>query len=1006
MAYIPLNVKSEYSFLTSAIKIKKYVETAKLHGFNMLGISDMECCYGFPSFVKECNKNSITPVLGVELNIEYKNNTRTINLFIKNETGYQNLCKLLIKYNDKNYHELFENTDGLILIIPSLSGNWFNFPLDFQEQRNFLYEIQKHFDSFYIGTECYSQNDATFLNEIYDFADDSNFKTVAFPKTIALNKNDGLILEILNAIKNNETIDNQDEINTPYFLLNEKVARKIYRKEDFVFFEEEKIDFSFFQKRGKILSKNGIDNKKQDLYNLCIFGLNQKQIDITNEVKNRLNYELDVIENMNYLDYFYIVKEYVNFAKNNNISVGPGRGSAAGSLVSYALNITDVNPFDYNLLFERFLNPERVSMPDIDVDFSDKKREEIIKHISDTYGKDRVKNIITFQTIGAKQAIRDIGRVFNLNNFDINNLSKSVKNNLTFKDAYNKSEEFKKLIENEHYKNIASLAKKIEGFPRQKGLHAAGIIINDDSLNLNLPIIGDENSPVPFEAPFLEELNFLKMDILGLRNLSIIEDIINSIEKTENKKIDINNIPLNDKKTFEILNKGFTKGIFQLEGEGITKSLMEINIDSFDDIVALNALYRPGPMDNIPLYAKRKKGLEKITYLDDKLIPILKETFGIIVYQEQIMKIAQDIAGLSLGKADILRRAISKKDENKLKTLEKEFIDGAINNGLSIDKATTIYNYIYKFADYGFNKSHSVSYSYISYQLAYLKANYPLQFYSIMFEYQANSTSKYNAFFNELDYFNITILKPDLNKSKKSYSVENNSIRLPLSSILSFSGNIENDILNERNKNGEFKDYKDIISRLYNLNIDSKNIISLINSGALDFTSLTRETMRKNIDKFIQYAISISKSTNLSEEQLMFLEPILDIFEGTKSEDYKLELNSIGVLLSGSLFETYSNNFINKDIKNISYALTNINEFILLPLFISSIKVIETKSKKEMAILECYDDKNTLKVIVFPTIYENMPLLIKGDAILVEGSIKVDNIGTSFIANNITKMEV
>ena len=585
-------------------------------------------------------------------------------------------------------------------------------------------------------------------------------------------------------------------------------------------------------------------------------------------------------------------------------------------------------------------------------------------------------------------------------------MCKAINNNPSFKDAYKNSNEFRKIIENDHYKKIASIAKKIEGFPRQKGLHAAGIIINDESLNLVLPIIGDENSPAPFEASFLEELNFLKMDILGLRNLSIIEDILLSIKEKENIDIDILNIPLDDQKTFDVLNKGFTKGIFQLKDEGITKALKEINIDSFSDIIALNALYRPGPMDSIPLYAKRKKGLEKIDYLDDRLIPILKETFGIIVYQEQIMKIAQDIAGLSLGKADLLRRAISKKDENKLKILEKEFIDGAISNGLGISKAKTIYNYIYKFADYGFNKSHSVSYSYISYQLAYLKANYPKHFYSVMFEYQANSTSKYSSFFNELDYFSINILKPDLNKSQIGFLIDEKGIRLPLSSIISFSSNIEKEIINERNKNGVFLDYKNTISRLHNLGVDIKTINLLINSGALDYTNLTRETMRNNIEKYIQYSISISENTDLSEEQLSFLEPIIDLYEGTKSEDYKLELSANGILLSGSLFETFNSYFENKKISNISYALKNSNKKVTLPLFINLVKVFETKANKEMAILECYDDKNTIKVVVFPTIYEKMPLLIKGDAILVEGIYKIDEKGSSFIAESIIKMEV
>ncbi len=1006
MTYIPLNVSSAYSFLSSSIKISEYIKAAKKNGFKAIGISDFNCAFSFPSFVKECNTNSIIPILGIELKIEYKNNERTINLFIQNEEGYNNLCEILNKLNNKNINTLFENTNGLICIIPSINGNWFNYPFDFQNQREFLYDIQKHFKSFYIGTECYSKDDISYLNEIYAFADESNYKTVAFPKTISLNKNDGLTIEMLNCIKNNSTIENIEEKNTPYFLLNEKAVKKIYRKEDFIFFDEEKFSFNLFNKRGRILSNKTIENKKNDLFEQCLLGLKKKCITIDDKIVQRLEYELNIIEKMNYLDYFYIVKEYVNYAKNNNISVGPGRGSAAGSLVTYALNITEINPFEYNLLFERFLNPERVSMPDIDIDFSDKKRELIISHITSKYGKDKVKNIITFQTIGPKQAIRDVGRIFNFNTTDINILCKSIGNNTSFKDAYLNSSSFKKLIENEHYKKIASLARKIEGFPRQKGLHAAGIIINDEPLYKSLPIIGDENAPVPFEAPFLEEMNYLKMDILGLRNLSIIEDIISLIKNDLNINIDLLQIPLDDKKTFDILNKGLTKGIFQLESDGITNSIKKINIESFNDLIALNALYRPGPMENISLYAKRKKGLEKTTYIDNRLEPILKDTYGIIVYQEQIMQIAQVIAGFSLGKADLLRRAISKKDENKLKKLESDFINGAINNGLDLNKAKTIYNYIYKFADYGFNKSHSVSYSYIAYQMAYLKANYPTYFYAVMFEYQKNSSQKYSLFYNELDYFNIKILTPDINKSHKHYSIENNLIRLPLSSIISFSSNNEDLILEER-KNGNFIDFKDTINRLIKINIDEKSIKLLINAGALDFTNISRKTMRNNLDKLIQFAQTINANNSFTNDELIFLEPRITYFESDKYEDFQNEINSIGILLSGSLFEKY-NDFIKKyKTTSISDALKfSNNEHLILPLVITSIRIIETKKSKKMAILECIDDSNTIKVLIFPNDLNIINNINENDYVLINGHISKDNYGTSFIAKNIIKMEV
>ena len=1002
MSYIPLNVKSEYTFLSSAIRIEKYVSEAKKLGFSMLGISDIENCYSFPSFVKECNKHSIKPILGVELNINYKSNKRVINLFVKNEEGYHNLCEMLSNYSSINFEQNKYKTDGLILIIPSLTGNWFNFPFNNQEQRNFLYDIQKQFKEFYIGSECYQKEDIAYLNLIYKFADDSNFKTIAFPKTIALNKNDGLTINILDAIKNSYSLNSTDSVTTPHFLLSENAAKKIYRKEDFLPFETIKIDFNLFQKRGKILSQQGIENKKEDLYEKCIAGLKNKNVNINDDVVNRLNYELTTIENMKYLDYFYIVKNYVNYAKNNGISVGPGRGSAAGSLVSYALNITDVNPFDYDLLFERFLNPERITMPDIDVDFSDYRRDDVIEHIANLYGRNRVKNIITFQTIGAKQAIRDIGRVFSLNNSDINTLCGAIKNSTTFVDAYKNSKKFRELIENSHFKGIASLARKIEGFPRQKGLHAAGIIINDEPLNKVLPIIGDDFSPAPFEAPYLEELNFLKMDILGLRNLSLIENILNKIPD----KFDISKIKLNDQNTFNVLNKGFTKGVFQLESDGITNALQKVNVDSFADIVAINALYRPGPMDNIPNYANRKKGLEPIKYEDDRLEPILKDTFGIIVYQEQIMMIALKIASFSLGKADILRRAISKKDEAKLKVMEKEFIEGAIKNNITKEKAQQIYNYIYKFADYGFNKSHSVSYSYISYQLAYLKANYPTYFYATMLENAGSSSAKYMPYFNELNYFNIKLLRPDINLSTNTYKIESNNIRLPINGIISLASNIANTIINERNENGPYKSYSDVIIRLSKNSIDKSTFLLLINSGALDSFNINRNTMRNNLDNYILFAESLSINEKYTSEELSFMQPILKEYKDNEFDNYKAELKALGILLSGSLFKGYDRYFKDININSIEDTIKSENKRLFVPMIISSIRIINTKGNKEMAIMECYDDKNTIKVIAFPKNYENIPQVFVGDAILANGYYHTDEIGSSFVIETITKMEV
>ncbi|MEI3499679.1 MAG: DNA polymerase III subunit alpha [Bacilli bacterium] len=709
-----------------------------------------------------------------------------------------------------------------------------------------------------------------------------------------------------------------------------------------------------------------------------------------------MNYELDIIEKMGYLDYFLIVEDYVKFAKDNKIPVGPGRGSSAGSLISYLLNITEIDSIKYNLLFERFLNPERTSMPDIDIDFADYRRDEIINYINQKYGQNKTSLIITFQTMKAKQALRDIGRVFSYNNNDINTLSKAINKYDSFKDAYKYNEDFRLLMKDDYFLEIIKLAKKIEDLPRQSGIHAAGIIINDEDLEKVIPIHKNNNNLniTHFEAPLLEELGFLKMDILSLSNLTLIENMINYIHTYYDPSFDIKKISFNDKKTFDILNLGFTSNIFQLDSQGITKALKEVIINNFDDLVALLALYRPGPMDNIPIYANNKNKHLKINYIHPLLEPILKPTYGVIIYQEQIMEIVKTCASFSLGKADLFRRAMSKKKEEILLKEKDKFINGSIKRGYSEELARKNYDLILKFAAYGFNKAHSVSYATISYRMAYLKAHYKEDFMKTLLNFELNSVNKTKEYIYECKKEGLNILKPDINKSDKYYLKEKDGIRYPLTGLKNLGSMIVNNILDER-KNGDFKSIYDFIKRTNRKNINKKTLISLIDAGCFDSFDLNHRTMIDGIDLIINYGELIK---DLDEEFVLL--PELEIKEEySKHELLKRELDVIGLYISDNPITEYKQKLNNKfNICDVSHWFDkNVN----IIGTIDYVKEVETKKQDKMCFIKISDELASIDGVVFPQLYKTLNEIKKDKTVLISGKVEKRFDKYQIIVNNI-----
>lgn len=1011
MNYIPLQVQSGYSFLESSLKVEDIITHSISNRIPFACCAEKENMYSFPILYSQCTKNNLKPIFGVGLEVKINDASLLIYVYIKNENGYRSLCKLI--NDERTIESISKHSDGLILIIPTLSNTLMIENIeDYQKLSRLIYQISSYFEDTYLGIEYYKRTDKDLVTKFRDFAKKHNYKTICFSKHLYKTKHDALSLKILQAIKNEEKIDNKNEIDGPFYFLSEHAVNSLYTHEEIANTHSlaNSINFEFNIKRGTLLNYQTNSTLPIDkfLYFMCVQSAKKRNINLTEEYIKRLEFEIDVINKMGYCSYFLIVQDYVDFAKTNNIPVGPGRGSAAGSLVSYLLGITEVDPLKYNLMFERFLNPHRLTMPDIDIDIADYARSNVIDYIFNKYGSNKMANIITFQTIGAKQSLRDIGRVFSINNADINNLCSLIKQpNISLKEAIATSKELSSLYSDPYFNKIISLAQKIEGLPRQESIHAAGIILNNEDLTNVIPTkIGQDGKLISqFESIYLEDLGFLKMDILGLRNLSLISYCEEQVKKTY-PMFNLATISYNDQKTFDVLNAGLTQGIFQLESEGITSALKKIKIQHFDDLVALLALYRPGPMDNINLYASRKNNNQEVTYAHPLIEQILKPTYGVIIYQEQIMEIVQKISNFTLAQADLFRRAISKKDASKFNELKEEFISGATNNNIPLDVAENIFTLIDKFANYGFNKSHSVSYALITYQMAYLKAHYPLAFIGTMLTFQSNSNEKYSKFNHDFNMFQISLLLPDINNSELGYKEVNGKLLLPLTTIKGLPINLCNSIIHER-KLKAFNEIDEVITRLlpYGFNINHFN--ALINSGSLDSFSYNRASLRKALPILIKYAETTSNEMNLfsSEEQAKF-KPIIRIYEDDKKLNLEEELNTLGIMISGSIFDDYSTYIKQNNIKQI-FNVCSSKSTVKIAIMVTKVKEMLTKSNNPMMIIYGYDSSQEIEAILFNTKYDEFHNIVKENTPLaLTGYFRNDeNYGLSFIINSVEEME-
>lgn len=992
-----LYVQTEYSILQSACKIKPLIEKLKEQQLHSCAIVDEGTMYGTIKFYQECNKNNIKPVIGLKVKYHYNDKTNNLVLLAINNFGYQNLMKissrLQLTNNNIDFEYLQKTTIGLIAILPyeeSLVQKY----LERNDAKNAIQTLEllkEIYSDFYIGLGIKSITNSNFIDNYFKLLKNYNYQFVALPKVSFINESDYDAYTTLKAIKNNGVFVEGIENDKNNYLHDVKSVETIYYNHYDMLENTSKIanmcnvqiEFGKYQLP---LYESGLDSFAY-LKELCSIGLEKRMQNFEysydkRKYYDRLNYELNVINEMGFSDYFLIVYDYVKYAKKNNIFVGPGRGSAPASLVAYSLGITEIDPLYYNLLFERFLNKERLSMPDIDIDFPDDRRDEVIRYVGKKYGKNRVAHILTFGTFKIRQAINDCARVFKLNDVKTKEIYKhlqavntyKVYDNPSLKTLIEASNDLQLLMNNyEDINKVLTIACKIQDIPRNISTHAAGIVITKFDLVNYTPLDEglDEIYQTQYEAKDLEALGLLKMDFLGLKNLTNIAKTIELIRK------DIPDFTLpkneNDYDTYKMMREGDLTGVFQLESAGMRKVIMQLKTSTFDDITHALALYRPGPMDIIPSFIRRKFNEEKVEYPHKDLEPILKETYGMIVYQDQIMLIACKFAGYTLGRADILRRAVSKKKKEVLEQERINFVESSVNRGYSSDTANMIYDYIVKFADYGFNKAHSVAYAKIAYLTAYLKCHYFAYYMSTLMTSFMGSSSEMLEYTKEATKKNVEVLNPNIKLSTDEFEVINGKIYFPLS-IIKGLGEIKTKQCIEERTKAKFKGYEDFVERTKDF-LAISLLENIIYSGALDDFGLTKKAMIENLKSIIDRSnygfIKDMIKTDYTDEEFSY---------GILQEK---ELEVIGINIKYNFYQQFASFYSKYNLVKIANLSENKEARTIGT--VKRVRETKTKNNETMAFVEITDDTSNIEIVLFPMIYQQIGKLQNGMILMISG---------------------
>ena len=991
-----LYVQTEYSILQSACKIKPLIEKLKEQQLHSCAIVDEGTMYGTIKFYQECNKNNIKPVIGLKVKYHYNDKTNNLVLLAINNFGYQNLMKissrLQLTNNNIDFEYLQKTTMGLTAILPyeeSLVQKY----LERNDAKNAIQTLEllkEIYSDFYIGLGIKSITNSNFIDNYFKLLKNYNYQFVALPKVSFINESDYDAYTTLKAIKNNGVLVEGIENDKNNYLHDVKSVETIYYNHYDMLENTSKIanmcnvqiEFGKYQLP---LYESGLDSFAY-LKELCSIGLEKRMQNFEysydkRKYYDRLNYELNVINEMGFSDYFLIVYDYVKYAKKNNIFVGPGRGSAPASLVAYSLGITEIDPLYYNLLFERFLNKERLSMPDIDIDFPDDRRDEVIRYVGKKYGKNRVAHILTFGTFKIRQAINDCARVFKLNDVKTKEIYKhlqavntyKVYDNPSLKTLIEASSDLQLLMNNyEDINKVLTIACKIQDIPRNISTHAAGIVITKFDLVNYTPLDEglDEIYQTQYEAKDLEALGLLKMDFLGLKNLTNIAKTIELIRK------DIPDFTLpkneNDYDTYKMMREGDLTGVFQLESAGMRKVIMQLKTSTFDDITHALALYRPGPMDIIPSFIRRKFNEEKVEYPHKDLEPILKETYGMIVYQDQIMLIACKFAGYTLGRADILRRAVSKKKKEVLEQERINFVESSVNRGYSSDTANMIYDYIVKFADYGFNKAHSVAYAKIAYLTAYLKCHYFAYYMSTLMTSFMGSSSEMLEYTKEATKKNVEVLNPNIKLSTDLYNI-NGKIYFPLS-IIKGLGEIKTKQCIEERTKAKFKGYEDFVERTKDF-LAISLLENIIYSGALDDFGLTKKAMIENLKSIIDRSnygfIKDMIKTDYTDEEFSY---------GILQEK---ELEVIGINIKYNFYQQFASFYSKYNLVKIANLSENKEARTIGT--VKRVRETKTKNNETMAFVEITDDTSNIEIVLFPMIYQQIGKLQNGMILMISG---------------------
>ncbi len=1036
--FVHLHTHSHYSLLDGLSKIDPLLSRVKELGMDSIALTDHGNIYGAVELYKKAKAKGIKPIIGAEIYIAFEGMTQErpgiddtryhLVLLVKNQEGYENLVKILTAAHLQGFYYkprvdeefLAQHSKGLIALSACLTGKIPRLvqsgklkeakeqALKYQEMfgpGNFYLELQRH--------PHIPEQEST-NKGLLTISKETGIPLVATADSHYLKPEDAEAQDILMLINTGAKADDAERLT----LKADDFSLKSPEEMEILFHDAPEAiantivvadACSFEFSLGKILlprfplpSQTSAD---QYLKDLCEEGLKRKGMEDQEEAKKRMEYELGVIQKMGFASYFLIVQDFVNWAKDNHIVVGPGRGSVGGSLVAYLLNITNIDPLQYNLLFERFLNPDRISMPDIDLDFADHRRDEVIRYVASKYGSDRVAQIITFGTMAARAVLRDVGRALAYEYGYCDRVAKMIPFGHTLQETLKRVPEFKELYEtDERARRLIDLGKNLEGVARHASTHACGVVISAESLHslvpLQHPTQNDQNIVTQYEMHSIEDLGLLKFDFLGLKNLSIIEDTLKRIYAIHGKNVDIEQIPLDDPKTFQIFRQGNTVGIFQVESEGMRHYLKELKPSELEDIIAMVALYRPGPIELIPEYIARKNGKKEIQYIHEKLKPILQNTQGICIYQEQLMRIAQDLAGFSLAEADVLRKAVGKKIESLLLEQKERLVQGMAKQGIDKRIASQIWEWVLPFARYGFNRSHSAAYALISYQTAWLKAHYPVEFMSALLTAERNDVERIATLIDQTRKMGIEVLPPDLNESFSFFSVvpEKNQIRFGLAAIKNVGEGVVEAVIAERKAEGPFASIQDFIARVKSKDLNKKSLESMMKAGVFDGFA-ERNRLLSNIEMLLEISRESQKVQTMGQRGLFdslaaTLPSSLQLKEAPNATEQDL------LLWEKELLGLYVSSHPLRRMKNIlerrTLSIANLSQEprlaarqrIRIGGIISSLKRILTKSGRPMMFLRLEDLTDKIEVVVFPSIIEQYPALLQENKIVfVEGRV-------------------